>query len=804
MAHDLRYAVRQLAKTPGFTTVALLTLALGIGLNTSMFSVINVLLFRPLPYPDSSRLVRVFRTSPQSQAWPHSVANFLDHQTQNSVFERLAAASWTTLNLAEAGAAAEQLHGMIVTADLFPTLGVQPELGRWFTTEEDQPGHGQVLMITHELWVSRFAADPGIVGRSLRINGENATVVGVMPAGFVYPFLWGPVDAWRPIAFTVEQRQNRGNNWLQAIGRLKPGVSVAQANAEMRGLAARLGREYPANNGQDSLRVEDLKHSCMDRMGHTVSWFTMGLGLVVLLIACANLANLQLARASTRNREYALRGALGAGRWQLMRPLLVESVVLALGGGAFGLFLAVWGNEFIGSRMQIGDQTGTELPLDPRVFAFAFLVSFLAGIICGTVPAWSAARLNVNDTLKQGSRGATGDRVHHRFKHSLVVSQIALALALLAGASFFIRGFRDYLHRNPGWTPAGVWSASIGLPEKQYPAADQKRNFQRALQARLTTIPGVEQAALSSGIPVFGYRSSFNLMAEGQPVPPRGEEPLIEQAVVSPQFFAALGIPVRQGGVFADSLRESDPPVTVINEAAARRFWPGETAIGKRLKGIGDDKWLEVIGVVGDVQYPGNPSEPDTRLQLYRPLAQSPRGYLHLVLRSSVAPETLTASVRRALAEIDPDLPLQQPATARQRIAQAGANFDLVSELLGCSAVLGLFLSALGIYGVVAGLTVQRTQEIGIRLALGAPRSTVLWLVLRTGVRLAGAGTALGLAAAVALRQIFRAGMPAFAGNETWTMLAVTLALAGVALVACWLPARRATTVDPIIALRAE
>jgi predicted permease len=802
--NDLRFALRQLAKSPGFTAVALLTLALGIGLNTSMFSIINVLMFRALPYPDSGRLVRVFRTSPQSRMWPHSVANFLDHQAQNHVFEKMAAAAWATFNLAEPGTPAEQLHGMAVTADYFPMLGVQPELGRWFNAEENQPGRNQVMMITHELWAGRYATDPQIIGRTLRINGESVSVVGVMPAGFVYPFLFGPVDAWRPIAFTAEQRQSRGNNWLQVIARLKPGVSVAQADAEMRGLAARFGREFPQDNGQDGLRVLDLQHSCMDDLGHSISWFTMGLGIVVLLIASANLANLQLARAATRNREYALRGALGASCWQLMRPLLVESVCLALCGGALGLLVSVWGNDFIGRRMQIGDQTGTELPLDLRVLGFAFFVSLLAGVVCGTAPAWSAARLNVNDTLKQGGRSATGGRAHHRFKHALVVSQITLALTLLAGAGFFIRGFQNYLGRDPGWNPDGVWSGSVALPEQQYNTPEKMRAFQPRLLDRLGAIPGVERAALSTAMPIFGFFNSFNIVIEGQPVPPRGQEPLIEQARVSPDFFAVIGVPVHAGRVFADSLRDADPPVAIVNESTARRFWPGESAIGKRLRGMGNDNWLEVIGVVGDVRYPARPSGPDTKLQLYRPLVQSPGTYLHVALRSSIAPAALTDAVRRAIAEIDPGLPVQKPGSVRQEMAKAGANFDLVSQLLVCSAALGLLLSALGIYGVVASLMVQRIHEIGIRLALGATRANVLWLVLRLGVRLALAGTILGLAGATPLRQLFRAAMPTLAGTETWTMVLVTLGLATVALVACWLPARRATKVDPIIALRAE
>jgi predicted permease len=349
-----------------------------------------------------------------------------------------------------------------------------------------------------------------------------------------------------------------------------------------------------------------------------------------------------------------------------------------------------------------------------------------------------------------------------------------------------------------------VWSGNVALPELQYRTPDQLRTFQRRLLERLTALPGVERASLSSALPIFGYFNNINVLVERQPVPPRGQEPLIEQAMVSPDFFAVLGIPLQTGRLFPDSLRETDPAVVIVNESTARRFWPGEDAVGKRLKGLGENDWLEVIGVVGDVRFPGYPPDPATRLQLYRPLVQRPGHYLHVALRSRVEPAALSAAVRRAIAGIDPDLPVQQPETVRARLAKAAANFDLVNQLLVCSAALGLFLSALGVYGVVAALTLQRTREIGIRLALGATRGDVLQLVLRAGVRLAVLGTVFGLAGAVALGRVFRAGMPSLAGNETGTTVLVTLALAAIALVACYLPARRAMKVDPIIALRAE
>jgi len=474
---DVRYAIRMLLKNPGFTAVAVLTLALGIGANTAMFSVLNVLLLRALPYPNSERLVRVFRTSPQSQTWPHSVANFFDHREQNSVFERMAAFSWWSFNLAEPGAPAERLRGIVATTDFFPTLGVAVALGRTFTAEEDQSGRNNVVVLSHSFWMRRFAGDTNIIGRTLRLDGESVTVIGVMPASFEHPLLWGILDACRPAAFTPEQRQNRGNNWLNALARLKPGVPLGQAQAEMSAIARRLAQAYPDNNAQDNVRLVPLRKSGLGDTDRHLTWLTMGLAGFVLLIACANLANLQLVRTASRARELAVRAALGAGRARLMRQLLTESLVVSLLGGALGLLLAFGGDAFIGRRMLIANEPGLNLAPDAAVLIFALLCSVLTGIVFGTVPAWIASRSDVNNALKESSRGTTSSRSQHRLRHTLIIGEVALALVLLTGAGLFVRGLQRFTHRDPGWRVGGLLTGWLSLPGTKDERADQQLAF---------------------------------------------------------------------------------------------------------------------------------------------------------------------------------------------------------------------------------------------------------------------------------------------------------------------------------------
>jgi putative ABC transport system permease protein len=805
----MRFALRSLLKSPGFTGIALVTLALGIGVNTAMFSVVRAFLLQPAPYPDAGRLMRVYRTSPQSKTWPHSSQDLADLRAQNHVLASLAAFQWWDFSLAAPGQPPERLQGILASADLLTTLGVQPALGRNFTAAEQQPGRDQVVILTDTLWRSRFAADSRIIGRTIRVDGTNQTVIGVMPASFSYPIFWGKLDAIRPLVFAADWQRSRNTHWLDAIGRLKPGVSLAQARTELATIAARLAQQYPDTNAGTSVNPVPLHETALDEASSNVSWLTLGLSGFVLLIACANLANLQLARAAARARDFAVRAALGASRTRLIRQLLSESVLLALIGGTLGVLLAVWLDEFLCQRIDIAGGATLSIPLDWTVLGFAFAASCFVGLLSGTAPAWFASRADVNSALKQQSRGATGDRSRHHFRHSLIVAEIAFAVVLLAGAAFFLRGLQRLSARDPGWRPSGLLTGTLTLPETlptdRYVTDESRRQFYARLLPRLAALPGVQNASISSSVPIRSYNSSRNFSVEGRPDPAPGQEPLADQVLVTPDFFHTLGLELVAGRLLPDNPRVDSPHVAVINETMARQFWPGESAVGKRI-GSTDPKerdWTEVIGVVRDVDFVANLGLPDTRFQVYRPIVQEPWGYLTITLRAP-APETLAEPLRRAVAEIDPDLPVVNVRTIMQTVEHVQHNFRALNQMLVGFAALGLGLAGIGLYGVISALVAQRTQEFGIRLALGAQTRDVLWLVLGKSIWLTAVGSAFGLAGAVVLAVLLGKLMPGLPGFDPFTLAAIVALQLFVGVIACFLPARRATTVDPIIALRAE
>jgi len=799
----VKHALRALLRSPGFTTVALLTLALGIGINTSMFSVLNTILFRTLPYARPDELVRVFRTNPRSQSLPHSPANFLDLRAQTHSFTHMAAIAWTDFNLAAPGQPAERLRGMSVTSDFFSVLGVQPMLGRVFGADEDQPGRNGVVVLSYALWQIRFASDPAIVGRDIRIDGQNVVVIGVMPQGFEDRLLWGPLDAWRPMAWDGGTRQYRAGNWLSVIARLKPGVSTASAQAEISTVAAQLATAYPATNAQTGINLVSLLRSGQDPSARMLSWFTMGLAACVLLIACANLANLQFARNALRAREYAVRAALGASRIQLGRHSLVESLLLALVGGALGLLVALWSNDLLGTRIEIG---GAHLfiPLDLRVLGFAFAAALFTGVAFGLLPAWLAARADVNDALKQGSRASTGGRAQHRIRHALIVAEVALALVLLSGAGFFLRGLHRFTIRDLGWRTDHLLTAALSLPATKYPNDDSQRAFYDRLETRLAALPGVERVALSTAVPFSSFDFSQRFFVEGQPEAKPGAEPQRNVQLVSLGYFDTFGLALIEGRTFNAADLSFEVLPTIINETMAKQFWPGQSAIGKRIAHPAERKWQQVIGVVRDIRFATNINEPFTRFQTYRLLARETSPNLAITLRSSQAPETLAEALRRAVAELDSDQPVQDIRLATQAIERGLVNFSLIGSMLTGFAALGLLLAAIGIYGVIAGFVVQRTREIGIRVALGAQIRDILRLVLGQGLRLALLGTTVGLLGTVGVARILTSIAPELPAPELFTVASVALGLITVALIACWLPARRAAKVDPITALRAE
>ena len=799
LSQDVRYALRSLGRTLGFTLVALATLALGIGANTAMFSVLNTFLLAPLPYPEPDRLVRLFRTSIHSQSWPHSPANFLDHRQRNDVFEHLVAFNPIRQSLLEEGAAAEGLRGMAVTSDFFPALGVSPALGRGFQADDDRPGANRVVVLSDRFWRARFSADPNIINRTLRLEGESVQVIGVMPPGFEHPLVWGPVDVWRPMAFTDAQRQTRGSNYLAAFGRLKPGVPIDRAGEAMAQLAAALSRETSANQ-DESLRVEPLQAIASGDARRRVIWFVCGLAAFVLLIGCANLANLELAHHAARAREHAIRGALGAGRTRLLRQSLTESVLLACLGGAAGIAVAVVAIQYIGRRL-FAELPGAAVSLDARVFAFALACSVITGVLFGTLPAWLRSRTDVNRTLKDQVRGAGA---HHRARHALVVGEVAFALVLLTGAGVFVRGLERFADRNVGWRVDGLLTAQIAPRGVGYATPDRRLLFYDRLETRIRLLPGVDQVALASSQPIFSFNSSGGIVVEGLPEPPPGQAPEVFSEPVSLRYFDTLGVQLIAGRVFDAGDTATSPPVVVVNEAMARRFWPNESAVGKRIARLASPgSWMQIVGVVNDVGFAANLNEPYTRLQAYRALAQITPEAMNILVRSD-RPEALVEPLRRAAGELDPTLPLVRIRTARSLVDEGLGNVSLLATLLGAFALLGLVLAAIGVYGVTSYSVTQRQGEFGIRMALGAQARDVLRLVLAKGAQLVMSGVALGLAGSYAVMQILAAAIPSVPTSDPAAIAAVTTTLAVVAIVACWLPARRAVALDPSIALRRE
>ena len=803
VSQDVRYSLRMLRKHKGFTIVAVLTLALGIGVNTAMFSVLNTFLFRALPYPESDRLVRIWRTSPHSQTWPHSAANFFDQHDQNNVFEKMAAYNFASRNLTEQGHTAERLLSLAATSDFFPVLGVAPAQGRTFKPEEFEPGADNVIILTDRFWTRRFGSDPTVVGRTIQLDGKSVQIVGVMPPGFEHPILWGPIDIWQPLTFTPERKTNRGNNFLSEIGRLKPGVSIQQADQSMVTLAANIGKQNSSNEG-DSVRLEPLQRSMSDDIGRTVMKFTFGLAGFVLLIACANLANLQLVRTAARSRELAVRAALGAARMRLLRHSLTESIVVALLGGIISLIIAFWGVRFISVRM-FNDLPGASVQLDYRVFGFALLVSLLTGVLFGTVPAWFASRADINLALRENSRGSTAGRSQHRLRHLLIIGEFAFAMVLLAAAGLFLRGLHRFINADPGWRVDGLVTAQMSLRGEKYKDDKQRVVFLTELENRLRVMPGVQHAAIGSSQPVYGFQSSSSFLVEGRPEPPPDKLPEMFYEPVTADYFETLGARLQQGRTFNSADTEVHPKVVIINETTARSYWPNESPIGRRISSTGKNRdYFEIVGVVNDLAFPGDLGEPYTRYEAFVPVAQSAPAYLTLLVRTSTSADALANSLSNTVAGIDPDLPVYRVRSARATVDQGLGSISLLGSLLGAFAAIGVILAAIGIYGVISYTVVQRMGELGIRVALGAQTRDVLWLVLGKGAVLVLIGAVLGGVGAYAVSRLLISLIPSLPTRDPLILVLTGLGLVVVALVACYIPARRATRVDPLVALRSE
>ena len=806
MFTDLRLALRQLVAAPGFTFIAIVTLALGIGANTSMFSVFNELMVRPLPYPDSGQLDRFYRRTAQNPRGNISPADALDALAALKGYGEIAAYGLADLSLAEPGRPAEMASGLRVSANFFSVFGARPQLGRDFHPTEAVFGNHRVLILSHRFWQSRFGGDPHIVGRVVRVDGEAHEIVGVLPATFSDARHLGGFDLFRPLGLSPRESADRGSTWVRLVGRRDRALSRVQGDTLVEDFGRHLAAEFPAANAGTTWRAISLNQTLTDENGRALIAMLVGLSGLVLLIACSNLANLLLARTMARAREFAVRSALGATRARLLRPLVAESLLLAFGGGVCALLVAMWTTDWL-SRLSTDDRGEFMVfTLDWHVLTWAFAASLVTALAFGVAPALFATRLDINRTLKSGSRGTTGDRGHQLFRNLLIIVQFTLAMVLLAGAALFVRGLDDLNNRRIGWESAHLVTATMLLPTATYPGAAEITAFQRRTLERLEALPGVESASLSYTMPFFGLAELRKFLVQGRDVPPPGHEPVAAINGVSPHYFQTVGTRVLQGRTFEESDTAAAPKVFVINQTMARGLFGNASAIGQHLSavGAGGPESGEIVGVVSDVQSV-SPNPSPVTFQLYQPMAQEARPYNEIAVRATgVAAATLVANIRAAMTALDPDLPVRKLQPADATITRSNYQQGVLGTMLSSLAVLGLGLASLGVYGVIARTVAQRTNEFGIRFALGAQVEDITRLVLTSGVKLALIGSAFGLLLALVVARLLAAGFPGIPLQSAAVLVGVTLLLIAVALLACWLPARRAARIDPIIALRAE
>lgn len=811
---DVRYAARMLLKNPGFTFVAVISLALGIGANTTIFSVVNGVLLRALPYKDSQRLVAIYGTNAGATVgrMPLSYPDFTDYKKQAQTMEYIAAFEDSGTSLISGGDEPERIIGADVSAELFPMLGAKPELGRVFTTEEDQPGSVPVIVLGHGLWQRRFNSDPKIIGREIALGGRNATVLGVMPADFRFPVQQDKHDFWMPYTPDIagdgsSYLTGRETRFLRAIAKLKPNGTLQQAQAEMTTIARRLEAQYPASNTGRGVHLVSLHE---DIAGDVKPALLVLLGAVgfVLLISCANVANLLLARATGRTKEVAIRNALGARRAHIIRQLLTESLLLSCMGGGLGLLLALWGIDLLIAASPAEIPLLTEIALDSRVLAFALIVSILTGLVFGIVPALAASKLNVNESLKEGGRSSTQGTRGNRVRSFLVVSEVALSLVLLAGAGLLVKSFLRLLQTDLGYDPARVLALNVPLSKAKYTDADaQARFFQEALQ-RIGTLPGVEAAGATNLLPLNGNDRFNTFNIEGHPRAMPGSELAARSQVISPDYFRATSMGLRRGRAFTERDVKNASPVIIVNEAFAHHYFAtGEDPLGKLVLIDADEEAKlpprEIVGVVADVRQSGFDAE--VAPAFYVSYLQSPVRQMDIVVHSTQPDAAaLAPAVRGAIKEVNSNQLIWETRTMRDLLAQSIAPRRFNMLLLVIFALVALTLAAIGIYGVISYSVTQRTHEIGVRLALGAQTFDVLRLIVGHGMMLALGGIALGLISALAVTRLMASLLYGVSALDPIVFAGVSLLLAAIALMACYIPARRATKVDPMIALRHE
>ena len=804
---DIRFGFRMLAKGPAFTVIAVLTLALGIGANTAIFSAVNAILLRPLPYENPERLVFLSEWSQQVPGMSISMANFGDWRTMNTVFESMVAYRTNNVILTGEGEP-ERLQMRQATAGLFPTLKLKPILGQPMTPEQDKVGAERVVLLGEGFWTRRFARDPGVLNKKLTLDGEIYTIIGVLStAGF--HSTWRQFDLFASL-WRMEDRDGgptrRGNHpGIYAFARMKPGVTVGQARAEMVGIAKRLEQQYPNSNTGNSVTVEPLLEAIVgDTQGQL--FVLMGAVFFVLLIACSNVANLLLARASERQKEVAVRAALGAGRWRVIRQLLTESVLLSLAGGALGLLVGVWATDGLVKAAEGNVPRIQEVRMDGTVLLFTLGVSLFTGLFFGVFPALQVSRADMHETLKEGGRGGGAGAGRRRLRNALVVTEVAVSLVLLIGAGLTLRSLYNVLSTNPGFDPAGVLVGNFTLPEAKYSDAAKRRIFVQQVLEKVQALPGVEAAAFKN--PLLGdWQTSF--IVEGRPMPQPGQFPSVDIGRITPDGLKAMGTRLVGGRMFSQHDHENAQRVCIVDETFASTHWPGEDPLGKRIDFDGNlrtgqqPEWITVVGVAVHVKHYG--VDQPSRVEMYIPFAQNPTLGGNLIVRVSAGdPAALTNALRAAVLSVDPDVPVYNIRTMQSIAESITAQRRLVVILLGSLALLALVLAAVGLYGVMSYSVTQRSHEIGIRMALGAQRNDVFRQVLGNALTLMSAGVILGLGGALYLRRFLGTLLFEVRPDDPTAFLGIPLLLVAVGLLACYVPARRATQVDPIIALRYE
>jgi putative ABC transport system permease protein len=801
---DLRYGARMLLKKPGFTLTAVLTLALGIGANTAIFSVVNAVLLRPLPYPEPAALVRIYEKETDS-ALPSerlevAPGNFLDWRRQSRTLVEIAA--WGQADQALASQDhADSVIAAFVSFNFFSVLGVNPLRGRVFTSEEDKPDRDTVALLSYGLWQRRFGGDPNLVGQRVNLDGSQYTVIGIMPAGFQYP---RGVEIWTPLALNANQTQMREAHFLKVIARRRPNASLAQVRAEMETIASSLAQQYPATNKNWTVNVVPLPE---DEVGQarTTMLLLMGAVGLVLLIACANVSSLLIARGATRRTEITIRSALGASRWRIVRQLLTESVLLASLGGGLGLLLALWGTDALLALSPSEIPRMQTVKVDFYALGFILAVTLLAGLIFGMLPALQAAQINLHESLKEGGRSASGSPTQKRIFGALVVSEIALALILLVGAGLLLNSFLRLSRVEIGIQTSNLLTVEVNLPSARYSDSEdykaQRLNFYGQVIERIRALPGVTSVGAIDSLPLGGRQRGWTFRKEGQTLAP-SERPVAGFQIATTDYFRAMGMQTRRGRAFTESDRNGSPQVAIVNESFARQFYPNEDPLGQRIIIRDRPEASEIVGVVNDIRHFGPDKAPGP--EMYVPYNQLVVGAVPLVVRTKSEPEALIGAVRKEIRAVDREVAVGKVRTMTQMMSATLAERRFALLLLGGFASMALLLAAIGIYSVMAYAVTQRTREIGIRIALGARAADVLRLIIKQGLSLALIGVVIGLVGAFALTRLMKDLLFDLSATDPLTFSVIALLLTFSMLLACWIPARRATKVDPIVALRTE